>query len=108
MIFAGQLDRRITIQQQVITRDAMGAPVEGFSSQYKNVPAAIKPLSGREKFHVESQREMTYRQYKFTIRYILGLTERHRIVWDGYNWDILYMAELGRREGWEILAQIAK
>lgn len=108
MIFAGSLDRRISIQQRVIVRDAMGAPKESFSVQYGNVPANVKPFLGKEKFHVESARELSYKQYKFTIRYKAGITEKHRIVYEGQNFDILFIAEEGRREALVITAQVAK
>lgn len=108
MLSAGQLDRRLTIQQSTTTRDASGGAVVGYANQYTNVPCMIKPFTGREKFFKEGAREVSYRQYRFVIRYIAGITEKHRIVFEGANWDILYIAELTRRDGLEITAQVAK
>lgn len=108
MIPAGSLDRRLTIQKSVTTRDASGAAIESFQTVYANVPAMIKPSSGREKFHVESGREIAYKQYRFVIRYIAGLTPKHRVVFEGENYDILFLAELPRREGWDIYTQVAE
>jgi len=92
----------------VITRNSMGEAVEGFAIAYQNVPAAAKPFTGREKFHVESGREIAYKQIKFTIRYISGLNEKHRIVYEGENFDILWIEEVALREGINILAELAR
>ena len=108
MISAGSLDRKINIQQLVTSRDAMGGTIESYVTQFANVPCNMKPFTGREKYKVESAREMTYKQLKFTTRYFSGLTQKHRIVFEGENFDILYVAEMPRREGLEILAQVAK
>ena len=107
MIAAGSLDRRISIQQCNITRDAMGAAKESFTTQYANVPAMFKALTGREKYKVESAREIGYFQARFTIRYIAGLTKKHRILFEGEYYDILNISEMVRRQGQEILAQKA-
>lgn len=105
MIPSGSLDRLITIQRRTIVRDEIGAAKEGFADQYSNVPAMIKPLSGREKFHVESARELSYKQYVFTIRHISGITEKHRIIFEGENYDIVRISEITRRQGLELLGQ---
>ena len=108
MILAGTLDRRINILEPTVVRDAMGAAIEQFSVRWANVPCSARPFTGREKYKVESAREMTYKQYKFTVRYISGLNQKHRIVFEGETFDILYISELVRRQGLEILAQVAK
>lgn len=108
MISAGTLDRKINILEPAVVRDAMGAAIESFIVRWANVPCMAKPFTGREKYKVESAREMTYKQYKFIVRYIPSLNQKHRIVFEGETFDILYLSEMPRREGLEILAQIAK
>lgn len=105
---AGSLDRRINIEQRVITRDGIGAAIESFSIQYANVPAQLKPFVGREKFNAEALREISYKQYRFIIRYLTGLTPMHRIIFEGERYDILYISEIPRRQGWDIYTQLAK
>lgn len=105
---AGSLDRRIHIQERIITRNQMGEPKEQFSIRYPNVPAALKPFTGREKFNVEAAREISYKQYRFVTRYISGLTAKHRIIFEGEVYDIVYLAEIPRRQGWDIYTQLAK
>lgn len=108
MIFAGNLDRRINIEQLVVSRDAMGGANPSYAIQYGNIPASVKAFTGREKYKVESAREMSYKQIKIVIRYINGITNKHRIYFEGQYYDILYISEMIRREGLEILAQLAK
>lgn len=107
-IAAGEYDRRITIQRFAITRGSAGSLVESWINLYSNVPARVKPFTGREKFHPESEREISYKTNRFTIRYIAGLTEKDKIIYEGKSWDILNFAEIGRKEALEITAQVAK
>ena len=108
MIAAGSLDQRITLQQQVVTQNAMGTPIPSYVTQYQNIPAAVKPVSGKEKYHSESDRLISYKVYSFTIRFIDGINERHRIQYDGADWDIISISDIGRREGLILIGRIAK
>lgn len=45
---AGDLRRRVLIQQRVVTKDAFGQQLVDWIDVLSNVPAAITPLSGRE------------------------------------------------------------
>ena len=105
---AGDLDRLMTIQQRSISRDAMGAAIEVFVNQYANVPCKKTSYSGREKFHVESGREVSYETEQFVCRYIEGITKRHRILFEGQYFDIIRVSELGRREDLAIVAMLAE
>lgn len=83
---AGQLNRRITIQQVTITRDSYGGTVETYTT-YKQVWAAIEPLRGREYWEAaaHNRENMT----KFTIRHISGVTASMQIQdADGNLFDI--------------------
>jgi hypothetical protein len=42
---------------------------------------------------------------RFKIRYRKGLTPLDRVVCNGITYDVLGVLEIGRREGWEILAK---
>jgi head-tail adaptor len=41
----------------------------------------------------------------FRIRYYIGITRQMRIVYDDVNYDIEAIAEIGRREGLEIVGR---
>lgn len=100
---AGKLDRRITIQEPVISQDDYGEPVVTGWADVATVWAQVVPVSGREYFDATAVRaEKTTR---FRIRWRSGLTEAMRIVYDGRNYDIRSIVELGRREGLEIRAE---
>jgi head-tail adaptor len=108
MIAAGDLDRKITIQRIAITRDSIGGTVEGYVNLHVNVPARVEAYNGREKFHEHSDREISYRQRIFKIRYISGLLATDRIVYNGENWDIQRIDEPDRRATLRIFAQVAE
>lgn len=81
MIEPGKMRHRITFQQQVITRDAYGAPDLSDDSwqDVTTVWAAIDPVSGREFYAMQqSQSDVTH---KVRTRYISGLDTAMRILY---------------------------
>ena len=98
---AGKLDRRITIQSPTSTRDGAGQPVEAWAL-LATVWARVEHLRGKEPF--QGQEFNAQRTSVFTIRYRTDLDETMRIIFDGDTYDILAIAEKGRREGLEITA----
>lgn len=100
---AGKLDRRITIQEPVVSQDGYGEPIATRWSDVATVRAQVIPVSGREYFDAAAVRaEKTTR---FRIRWRRGVTETQRIVYDGRNYNIRSIVEIGRREGLEIAAE---
>lgn len=64
---AGQLRHRVTLQSKSVTRDAMGGETITWNDTVTNVPAAIEPLQGRERFLAQQiQPELSVR---IRIRY---------------------------------------
>lgn len=55
---AGTLRHRVTLQSPAGSRDAVGERVTTWTSVATNVPADIKPISGREQF-LAAQRQAT-------------------------------------------------
>ena len=97
------LDRRITIQEPVVSKDGYGEDVVTGWTPVATVWAQVIPVSGREYFDAAAIRaEKTTR---FRIRWRSGVTEAMRIVYDGRSYDILGIVEIGRREGLEIRAE---
>ena len=77
MINAGQLDKRVKIQQATEARDAHGQPIETWSD-LASVWASIEPLRGREFFAARQfQAETTH---KVTIRHRAGIGPRMRLL----------------------------
>lgn len=93
----GNLDRRIDIQALTETRGAAGGIVATWAT-LKTVWAEKLPSSGNE-FRAAQSRHAETSQV-FRIRYYSGLSETtHRISYSDRVYDILHIAEEGRREG---------
>jgi SPP1 family predicted phage head-tail adaptor len=99
---AGKLDKRVTIKVKSATRDSYGAEIIGWST-LATVWAEVTPISGRE-FFVASQ-FVPEAQFKVRIRYREDFDETAKITYDSADHDILYIAEIGRQEGLEVLVK---
>lgn len=100
---AGPLDRRIVIQSRTMTQNASGAMVESWGT-FATVWAQKTDLRGDEFFAARgTHAEVTTR---FRIRNLGGLKHEMRISHDGNTYDILGIAELGRGDGFEIMARL--
>lgn len=99
---AGALDRRITIERNTPTHDADSNEEVASWGTLATVWAQAKPLRGSERF--EADRENAERTVTFRIRHRTDIDEEMRIVFDGDNYDIESIAEIGRSEGLEIIA----
>ena len=85
MIAAGTLNRRITIQEKTVTRDAYGAEVIDWT-EVAEVWAAVLPIRGSEYVSLQmAQADLTTR---FVIRYRAGVTPAMRIVYGDAVYDI--------------------
>lgn len=93
---AGQLDRRINIERTFSTLDEFGRDVPAWNTIAK-VWAQVEFGAGTETratMEVAAEQRRTFR-----IRWLSGLLSTDRIVYEGKSWDILDIAELGRRDG---------
>ena len=99
----GYLQREIVIQRKTTTTDAIGHPVPTWK-KHLALRAGVTAASGNEV--LRAGREVTSETKMFTIRYQTGITAKDRIKYDTKFWDILYIRELGRRRGLEILAEL--
>lgn len=108
IVHAGELERRITIEQYTTTRDLMGEEVKTWVVWRTNIPA--------QKIHQDTKKEEEdYRKnilvaegvIQWRIRNIGTPTTLMRII-DEYNniYDIMRIDELGRRAGWMLKSKI--
>ncbi|MHC1749469.1 MAG: phage head closure protein [Cellulosilyticaceae bacterium] len=102
----GKLNKRITIQ-----RDSQIVNDEGYSVvEWKDITtiwASIKNLHGTEFF--QAQQANSRATCKFTIRYIQELDTSMRIVYNGSNYNILYIDNIDEANRYlEILAEVIK
>lgn len=98
---AGRLDREITIQQRTDSRSGTGASNPTWST-FATTRAQVTHEGGRESAGAVLERatgEVTFR-----IRWRSGVNPTMRIVWESRHYDIVHIAEVGRRQGLDIRA----
>lgn len=104
---AGALDRRIKFYSRTLTKNSVGEEVVTYTTKVKEVYAKAMPTRASEKF--TANRDLLDRTIVFTVRFDNDINDTtHRIVYEGVNFNILGIAELGRQRGLEILAQQVK
>lgn len=84
---AGQLNRRITIQQRTSAQDAAGQPVLTWVD-VATVWANIAGDNGLRTIHVAGDIPLSVKRYSFRIRFREGLNEAMRVLYDGTPFDI--------------------
>lgn len=77
----GRLDRRIVIQESTLTKDEYGQEMTAWGT-FATVWAKVEDKSGSESYQADQL--TATRMTVFTIRWIAGLTEKMRIL---YNYD---------------------
>ena len=87
---AGRLRNRITIQQKVNGKDALGQTVDQWVDVC-NVRAEIRDISGRE--YQSSQAERSQTDCKILIRYRNDITSDMRVLCNGIYYDITAVLE---------------
>ncbi|MFV0283721.1 MAG: phage head closure protein [Castellaniella sp.] len=83
---AGQLNRRIEIQEKQGGLDEYGEPIPGQWTTIHTVWASIRLLSGMTA--VKSNIEVSVINASVRIRYLPGITAAMRIVYDNKYYDI--------------------
>jgi SPP1 family predicted phage head-tail adaptor len=74
---AGKLRHRVEIQLQLTEQDVYGERT-GEWIEWKKVWAQVSPISGRERLQVQQTTNTV--SHRITLRFVDGLTPRHRIV----------------------------
>ncbi len=100
----GRMDRKITLRQRVLSRDSMG----GVSETWQDMAVVFAEkldIIGRE--FIAAQQVNAEISTKFRIRYRVDINTTWRISYDGRDYDIISIAELGRRRWLEIMANAA-
>ena len=96
----GLADRRITIQSLSVVQDAAGQPIETWDGTV-TVWSRLINQTGGERF--TAQQVIGSSVITFRIRYRDGLdVKQNRVLYDGHEYDIHAIRELGRREAIEL------
>lgn len=105
----GDLHDLITIQNATESRDAFGAVIQIWMD-YTQVWANVAPMrytTGLEAVVSTLGREQVTPAYTITIRFLSGVNEQQRILWDGKELDIRRVIDpSGRREWLEMACEV--
>lgn len=101
-MLSGRLDRRIAIYVPVSTRDAEGGKIDTFGL-LATVWAQKLDIKGQE--IIEGGQVVARAEIEFRIRYRSDFDEKARVVFENINYDIVQIAEIGRRDGRRIFAK---
>ena len=99
---AGPLDRRVRLERRFEETDASGQSVVRWLP-LATVWARVEPLGGREAFG--QQQWVATGDVRFTIRWRDDVTPLHRVVHEGRAYDVVSVAEDGRREALLVVAR---
>lgn len=104
---AGRMDRPIRIERATETIGTIGQVTKTWNTMISGHAQKI-PVQGSEV--LKFSREVTSQVARFVTRWFSDLRPTDRIVEtaDSRTWDILYIEEIGRREGYSILAQVVQ
>lgn len=100
---AGELDRRIKIEENFPTKDSHGDDVDDFK-ELVTVWAEKRPMQGSERF--QSQQILAQADFRFLIRHRTDVTPKMRIILDGESYNIEAVTEIGRKQGTQIFAKL--
>jgi head-tail adaptor len=100
---AGRRDRVVTIERATITRDAHNEQVQTWATHAVRF-AFVRPAPGTERFRsAETAAEAPMRFVFLWEDGLVRVTDR-LLHDDGRTYDVSSVTEIGRREGWEVLA----
>lgn len=99
---AGKLDRSIVIQSRTVAQNAYGEGIETWTKIHTatTLAAEVIPFRGNERW--TAQQVVGKNAVTFRVRWRDDVTVLNRIVYDGRNYDLHDVREIGRREGLEI------
>lgn len=93
----GKLRHRVAILQKQTTIDPDGYPIETWVAA-ATVWASVEPIAGREYFQAAAVQAQ--HQVRFTMRYRNDITPDMRLQYDGQDYEIKAILDLGGRRTW--------
>lgn len=101
---AGSLDRTITVQRLAETRDEYGGTSTGWTD-VATVRAQLIEQATSD--FMQGAGEEARRIAVFRCRWIAGLTNADRVMFEGLAYDVEQVKEIGRRRGVELRCRAA-
>lgn len=99
---AGLFDRRVRLERRIEETDPSGQVLVHWTP-LAEVWARVEPLGGREGFGQEQW--VATGDVRFTVRWRDDVDPLHRVVHEGRAYDVVSVAEDGRREALLIFAR---
>lgn len=99
---AGRRDRRVTLERNTPVQNSTGEEIESWDP-IATVWAEVRPAKGAESF--QAQQFIGKAQSTFRVLWssrVARLNVEDRIIYEGKDYGILDVREIGRREGLEI------
>lgn len=102
MVAAGRLDRTAAIERKTVSQDETGQPVETWAT-WRIIRVGKRDIRADER--LRSDQELATETTVFVSHWITGMLTTDRLITEDKAYDILGLAELGRRSGLEITAK---
>ena len=102
-VSAGEFTKRLTLMMPQVSQGETYGDVQESFQTVATVWGKSRPLSGREFF--AAAQVVAGAQVEFTIWWRTDIDETARILMDGVEYQVLYIAEVGFREALKILAK---
>ena len=100
---SAKMDRYISLIKRNPSRNEYGE-VTYTDTVIANVWANITPIGGRETFM--ASQIVPEAKWKILIRYRSDLDSTYKVLYNETEYDIAYLAEIGRREGLELWVKL--
>src|SRR5689334_13005349 len=97
---AGSLDRLIEIQRRTTGLDLYGTPIETWST-FATVRAQL--LKNATDDRENARGHTTNAALTFRMRHLDGITLENRLTYEGQQFEIVGVSEIGRRAGLDIM-----
>lgn len=96
---AGNLRHKVSVEQIQVSRGTTGEEIETWipHTTSPKIWCSISRLSGQERFDIFGAQEIASQIFKFTTRYVKGITPKHRLVFDSRNFDIQQVDNVDNR-----------
>ncbi|MBR0764143.1 phage head closure protein [Bradyrhizobium japonicum] len=96
---AGNLDRLIEIQRRGTGLDLYGTPVETWTAVATMRAQLLKNASDNQE---GARGEITSAMLTFRMRFLDGVTLENRVTYQGQQFEIIGISEIGRRIGLDL------
>jgi SPP1 family predicted phage head-tail adaptor len=99
---SAKMDNKVTIFSRVETQNEYGELILT-DSMKASVWANVVPIGGKETWM--AQQIVPEAKFKMLIRYRDDLDETDMVLFQGKEYDIAYIAQIGRKEGLEVVVK---